>query len=139
MQLYRLWYYLISSLQFDVFFVECNTPIETVQNTSTELKDAMSNFKRACSVAGVTSSAKASLEECIDGLKQLIRTDDDEDALEVIIALFEVIKFLWQKSAQNWFPKSLANLLSVKLDNQYSLYASSGTMTKIAPFLFKPF
>jgi len=33
----------------------------------------------------VTSSAKASLEECIDGLKQLIRTDDDEDALEVII------------------------------------------------------
>lgn len=78
--------------QFDVFFAECNTPIETVQNTSTELKDAMSNFKRACSVAGVTSSAKASLEECIDGLKQLIRTDDDEDALEVIIALFEVIK-----------------------------------------------
>ena len=118
MQLYRLWNYLISSLQFDVFFAECNTPIETVQNTSTELKDAMSNFKRACSVAGVTSSAKASLEECIDGLKQLIRTDDDEDALEVIIALFEVIKFLWQKSAQNWLPKSLANLLSVKLDNQ---------------------
>ena len=81
-----------SSLQFDVFFAECNTPIETVQNTSTELKDAMNNFKRACSVAGVTSSAKASLEECIDGLKQLIRTDDDEDALEVTIALFEVIK-----------------------------------------------
>lgn len=51
----------------------------------------MSNFKRACSVAGVTSSAKASLEECIDGLKQLIRTDDDEDALEVNIALFVVI------------------------------------------------
>lgn len=68
--------------EFDVFFAECNTPIETVQNTSTELKDAMNNFKRACSVAGVTSSAKASLEECIDGLKQLIRTDDDEDALE---------------------------------------------------------
>lgn len=82
---------MISSLQFDVFFAECNAPIETVQNTSTGLKDAMSNFKRACSVAGVTSSAKASLEECIDGLKQLIRTDDDEDALEVNIALFVVI------------------------------------------------
>lgn len=88
MQLYLLWNYLISSLQFDVFFAECNTPIETVQNTSTELKDAMSNFKRACSVAGVTSSAKASLEECIDGLKQLIRTDDDEDALEVYHCIF---------------------------------------------------
>lgn len=88
MQLYLLWNYLISSLQFDVFFAECNTPIETVQNTSTELKDTMSNFKRACSVAGVTSSAKASLEECIDGLKQLIRTDDDEDALEVYHCIF---------------------------------------------------
>ena len=43
----------------------------------------MNNFKRACSIAGVTGSAKASLEECIDGLKQLIRTDDDEDGLEV--------------------------------------------------------
>lgn len=74
-----------------MFFFECNAPIETVQNTSAGLKDAMSNFKRACSVAGVTSSAKASLEECIDGLKQLIRTDDDEDALEVNIALFVVI------------------------------------------------
>ena len=31
----------------------------------------MNNFKRACSIAGVTGSAKASLEECIDGLKQL--------------------------------------------------------------------
>ncbi|XP_066028679.1 uncharacterized protein [Pocillopora verrucosa] len=68
--------------EFDVFFAECNNPIETVQNTSTGLLDAMNNFKRACSRAGVTSSAKASLEECIDGLKQLIRTDDDEDALE---------------------------------------------------------
>ena len=44
----------------------------------------MNNFKRACSRAGVTGSTKASLEECIDGLKQLIRTDDDEDGLEVI-------------------------------------------------------
>ena len=69
-----------------MFFAECNTPIETIQNTSTGLTDAMSNFKRACSVAGVTSSAKASLEECIDGLKQLIRTDDDEDGLEVSFA-----------------------------------------------------
>ena len=43
----------------------------------------MNNFKKACSIAGVTGSAKASLEECIDGLKQLIRTDDDEDGLEV--------------------------------------------------------
>jgi len=66
-----------------VFFAECNTPIETIQNTSTGLLDAMNNFKRACSVAGVTGSAKASLEECIDGLKQLIRTDDDEEGLEV--------------------------------------------------------
>ena len=75
--------YFICFIQFDVFFAECNNPIETVQNTSTGLLDAMNNFKRACSRAGVTSSAKASLEECIDGLKQLIRTDDDEDALEV--------------------------------------------------------
>ena len=72
-----------TKLQFDVFFAECNAPIETIQDTSTGLLDAMNNFKRACSIAGVTSSTKASLEECIDGLKQLIRTDDDEDALEV--------------------------------------------------------
>ncbi|XP_073227884.1 uncharacterized protein [Porites lutea] len=68
--------------EFDVFFSECNAPIKTVQETSTGLLDAMNNFKRACSIAGVTGSAKASLEECIDGLKQLIRTDDDEDGLE---------------------------------------------------------
>ncbi|XP_015759121.1 PREDICTED: ras-related protein RGP2-like [Acropora digitifera] len=68
--------------EFDVLFSECNTPIETVQNTSTGLLDAMNNFKRACSRAGVTGSAKASLEECIDGIKQLIRTADDEDGLE---------------------------------------------------------
>ena len=67
-----------------MFFAECNAPIETVQNTSTGLLDALNDFKRACSRAGVTGSAKASLEECIDGLKQLIRTDDDEDGLEVI-------------------------------------------------------
>ena len=54
-----------------------------MQNTSTGLLDAMNNFKRACSRAGVTGSAKASLEECIDGIKQLIRTADDEDGLEV--------------------------------------------------------
>ena len=70
-------------LQFDVFFVECNAPMETIQTTSTALVDAMNNFKRACSVAGVTSSAKTTLEECIDGLKQLVRTEDDEDGLEV--------------------------------------------------------
>lgn len=29
----------------------------------------MSNFKRVCSVVGVTSSVKVSFEECIDGLK----------------------------------------------------------------------
>ncbi|XP_067051751.1 uncharacterized protein [Acropora muricata] len=68
--------------EFDVLFSECNTPIETVQNTSTGLLDALNNFKRACSRAGVTGSAKASLEECIDGIKQLIRTADDEDGLE---------------------------------------------------------
>lgn len=68
--------------EFDVFFAECNGPIETVQITSTGLLDAMNDFKRACSRAGVTGSAKASLEECIDGLKQLIRTADDEDGLE---------------------------------------------------------
>lgn len=53
-----------------------------MQITSTGLLDAMNDFKRACSRAGVTGSAKASLEECIDGLKQLIRTADDEDGLE---------------------------------------------------------
>lgn len=53
----------------------------------------MNNFKRACSIAGVTGSAKASLEECIDGLKQLIRTDDDEDGLEVC-NLAETVKTL---------------------------------------------
>lgn len=47
------------------------------------LIEAMANFKRACSVAGVTNTTKASLEECIGGLKELIRTDEDEDGLEV--------------------------------------------------------
>ena len=59
-----------------------------MQNTSTGLLDALNNFKRACSRAGVTGSAKASLEECIDGIKQLIRTADDEDGLEVRHFLF---------------------------------------------------
>lgn len=62
-----------------------------MQNTSTGLLDAMNNFKRACSRAGVTGSAKASLEECIDGIKQLIRTHDDEDGLEVRHCFFFVV------------------------------------------------
>ena len=53
----------------------------------------MNNFKRTCSIAGVTGSAKASLEECIDGLKQLIRTDEDEDGLEVLLGFFYSIIF----------------------------------------------
>ncbi|XP_031569813.1 uncharacterized protein LOC116304247 [Actinia tenebrosa] len=69
--------------EFDVFFKDCNESIERVENTSMALIEAMANFKRACSVAGVTNSTKASLEECIGGLKELIRTDDDEDGLEV--------------------------------------------------------
>ncbi|XP_032242481.2 uncharacterized protein LOC5516669 [Nematostella vectensis] len=68
--------------EFDVFFADCNQPIETIENTSTALIESMANFKRACSVAGVTSTGKASLEECIGGLKELIRTDDDEEGLE---------------------------------------------------------
>ena len=62
-----------------------------MQNTSTGLLDALNNFKRACSRAGVTGSAKASLEECIDGIKQLIRTADDEDGLEVRHCFFFVV------------------------------------------------
>ncbi|KAK3735806.1 hypothetical protein QZH41_007425 [Actinostola sp. cb2023] len=47
------------------------------------LIEAMANLKRTCSVTGVTNSTKASLEECIGGLKELIRTEDDDDGLEV--------------------------------------------------------
>ena len=65
-----------------------------MQITSTGLLDAMNDFKRACSRAGVTGSAKASLEECIDGLKQLIRTADDEDGLEVRQRFLEFLVFL---------------------------------------------
>lgn len=66
-----------------MFFKDCNESIEKVENTSMALIEAMANFKRACSVAGVTNTTKASLEECIGGLKELIRTDEDEDGLEV--------------------------------------------------------
>ena len=71
--------------QFDVFFADCNQSIETVEKTSSALVEAMDTFKRQCNVAGVTNSGKATLEECIGGLKELIRTEDDEDGLEVRI------------------------------------------------------
>ena len=74
----------------------------------------MNNFKRACSIAGVTGSAKASLEECIDGLKQLIRTEDDEDGLEVLFSnlySFKALSRLFLQFLGNSVLKSLHSTL----------------------------
>ena len=66
-----------------MFFQECNQAIETVERANATLLTATANFKRSCNVAGVTNSTRATLEECIGGLKELIRTEDDDDGLEV--------------------------------------------------------
>ena len=64
-------------------FEKCNEKVKTVETASVALLVANKNFKKSCCMAGITDSNKASIEECVTGLKDLIRTENDEDCLEV--------------------------------------------------------
>ena len=57
--------------------------MKVIEKMSVSLLLSVKNFKRACCIAGITDSYKASLEECITSLKDTLRDDREEDILMV--------------------------------------------------------
>ena len=60
---------------------------------------AVKNFKRSCCVSGITDTYKASIEECITGLKSSLRDEHGGDD-EVLIVRNSICKifalFKWE-------------------------------------------
>jgi len=70
---------------FDPIFEECDSHVEVIEEASLGLMLAVKNFKRACCISGITHTYKASIEDCITGLKETLKGDcidaDDDDVL----------------------------------------------------------
>ena len=60
-----------------------NSKVKMVEKASLNFLVIMRNFKKSCSLAGLTDSHKASTEECITSLRDRIKSETGEDCLQV--------------------------------------------------------
>ena len=67
--------------EFDDFFKKCDKQVRIVETCCVAFLIAVKNFKRSCCVSGVTDSVKASIEECITSLKEILRDNAEEEVL----------------------------------------------------------
>ena len=70
-------------LQFDIPFDSVNGRINFVEKASLGFLVTMRNFKKACCIAGLTDSQKASTEQCITSLRNQVKNETREDCLQV--------------------------------------------------------
>ncbi|XP_065057346.1 ras-related protein Rab-32B-like [Rhopilema esculentum] len=72
----------INIKEFDIPFDSVNGRINFVEKASLGFLVTMRNFKKACCIAGLTDSQKASTEQCITSLRDQVKNETREDCLQ---------------------------------------------------------
>jgi len=70
--------------EFDIPFEVANSKVKIIEKATLQFLVVMRNFKKSCSISGLTDSLKSSTEECITSLRDRIKIESGEDCLQAI-------------------------------------------------------